>query len=529
MTTVVGTADTIVGQYGAMPIDYLMRKQELTCTYESPFLVEENLRSLLKDRTPEKPLFESDMMRGGQDEFGNERGGYQSTATINLRSGARTLTDPYLPDGTFLDGQFTEKDSRGVALGPDMRKHVAQQYERGQFYNYRDDSDNSIMESGWNPYAAQMQIRNAQNVTKNYQKNFGTGKDSWHNGGIAPSYQVSVKEQVCDEQEIKDPVQALNINRIDVTNNLSNDTSIGWRRTTDHRFNVAKYGQKNPLKSFTTEDWFKNRSNVHIDHDQYVSWQDSNVSKSTALKMIDLAEHKELVQFTGLNGIIFGDSTKSKTKNRKLTQSDLSAMEARPSKETRSTDAHTDLKGEQKPTSGERLKIHDVKNIEKTHINPTIVEKMTNVNRQRTKENMMDLQESVKESAELSGVHMEYANQKMPEFNIDPLYLWNSVANYKKGNSQTVKNYEAAVSVIEEGGKKLEKIDKDIDLEESKTGDQRRGRLLTDKNQNINTAEVDNDFGREVARSHMVGPMGSKIMRKHMDGDTNHNTMNDLN
>ena len=529
MTTVVGTADTIVGQYGNMPIDMYLRKQETTCMYENPFLVEENLRSLLKDRTPEKPFFESDQLRGGQDEFGNDRGGYESQQRINLRSGARTLTDPYLPDGTFLDGQFTEKDPRGVALGPNMRKHVEQQYERGSFYNYRDDSDNSIMESGWNPWRAQMQIRNAQNVTKNYQKNFETSKDAWHNGGMAPSYQVSVKEQVYEDQEIKDPVQAPNINRIDATHNLSNDTSIGWRRTTDHRFNVAKYGKKNPLKSFTTEDWFKNRSNVHIDHDQYVSWQDSNVSKSTALKMIDLAEHKNLVQFTGLNGIVFGNSMNGKTKNRKLTQSDLSGMESRPSKETRTSDAHTKLNGEQKPTSGEKLKIHDVKNIEKTHINPTIVEKMANVNKQFTKENMMDLRESVKESADISGVHIEDINQKKPEYTIDPAFLWNSIAVYKKGDSQVVKNYEASVTKIEEGGKKLEKIDKNVNMKESKIGNQRRGKILTDKNQTIDTSEIDNEFGREVARSHMVGPMGNKKMHKFMDSDTNHGDMNDIN
>jgi hypothetical protein len=527
MTTNVGTADTIVGQYGSVPIDMLLKKQQQTCMYENENLVEDNLRSLLKDRTCDLPFLESDQPRGGVDEFGNSRGGFESEARINLRSGARTLTDPDLPDGTFLDHQFLEKDPRGVALGPDMRKHVEQQYERGHFYNYADDSDNSILSSGWNPYAAQMQLRNAQNVTASYAKNFSTSQDSWANGGMAPGYSVSNKQLIKQDQTIKDPVQAENMNRIDVTNNLSNDTSIGWRRTTDHRFNVAKYGQKNPLKSFTTEDWYKNRSNVNIDHDQYVSWQDSNVSKSTALLMIDLAKQKKLTQFTGLNGIEFGSGVTGKTKNRKLTPADMAGMAARPAKESRSTDAHTELDGEQNTNSGEKLKIQNVQNIGKTIINPTIVEKMSNINKRTTKENMMDLRNSVKETAETTGIHMEETNKKKQNFDFDPSYLWNSISVYKKGNSQVVKNYKAAVSKIEVGGKQLDRIDKNFNLKESYTGNQRRGKISTDKIQDINTARVDNDFGDEVAVSHMVGPMGSKKMNKYMDYEPIHNDLND--
>lgn len=518
---------TNVGTYGAMPIDMYLKKQETTCMYENPNLVDDNLRSLLRDFTPDEPFLESDQPRGGYDEYGNARGGYESIQRINLRSGARTLTDPYLPDGTFLDGQFTEKDSRGVALGPNMRKHVEQQYARGSFYKYGDDSDNSIMESGWNPYAAQMQIRNAQNVTKNYQKNFETSKDSWHNGGMAPGFQVSVKESVSDGQEIKDPTHAPSVNRIDVTNNLSNDTSIGWRRTTDHRFSVAKYGKKNASKSFTTEDWYKNRSNAHIDHDQYVSWEDSNISKATALSMMDLAEQRNLIQFTGLNGINFGKSENGKNKIRKITPSELSSMESKQSKESRGSDPHTEINGEQKPTSGKKLLIKDVQNITKTHIDTTIVEKFGNINRQLTKENVMDLRESVKESATDNGIYHEIKNTKKNNDEFNPSFLWKSNSDFIKGTSTSVKNYKAVVSKIEEGGKKLDRIDKDFRLKESYAGNQRRGKLITDKNQDINTSAIDNEFGAEVTRAHLVGPMGNKKMRKFMERDIEHNEMND--
>lgn len=526
MTNVQGISNSIVGQYGDMPIDMLMRKQEVTCGYEDPDLVNNHLRELMKDFRPDKPFLASDESRGGIDERGTDRGGYESTQRINLRSGARTLDDPYLPDGTFLDHQFTEKDPRGVALGPDMRKHVDQQYARGSLIMHGDDSDNSIMESGWNPWNAQSQLRNAQNITKDYFKIFDTAMDGRGNGGMAPGYAVSNVQKIESGQFIKDPNHAPNINRIDVTNNLSNDTSIGWRRTTDHRFSVAKYGKTNKCKSFTDEDWYKNRSNVHIDHDIYVSWQDSNMLKSTALQMMDLAKQKELYQFTGLNGIIFGSSEKTENKKHKLTPSDMSGMQARPTKETRVEDAHNTLHGEQAPTSGGKLMIHDVKNIEKTHINPTIVEKMGSVNKRTTKQSKDDLRNAIYQSAEDHGVYRTTGNKKKTH-TIDPSVLWKSTADYTKGQSKNVKNYKAVVRKIEEGGKKIDKIDKNISFDESITGNQRRGKLGIEKSQDVNTSLIDNDYGREVERSHLVGPIGTKYMNNFMDTDTDHNDIND--
>ena len=527
MTTTVGTADSIVGQFGSMPIDMLMRKQEITSTYENPHLVEENLRSLLKDYKPDPAFLASDEMRGGVDEYGNNRGGYLSQERINLRSGAMTLTDPYLPDGTFLDQPFTELDPRGVATGPNMRKHAEQQFARGDFHMYYNDSDNSVISGTKNPWAMQMDVRNAQNVTKDYFKIFETSKDGWTNGGIAPGYAVSNKQKIMPDQVIKDPVQAPNINRIDATNNISNDTSIGWRRTTDHRFKVAKYGKKNPMKSFTTEDWFKNRSNTHTDHDVYVSWKDTNTNKNSALKMMDLAKQKETYQFTGLNGINFGQSTKTKNKRQKLTPVDMAGMANRPTKETRTEDAHTTLKGEQKPTSGEKLKIHDDNVIEKTHINPTIVEKMSNVNKKAIKEKKDDLRNDIKKSVEDDGIYMTEDNKKRNIKEFDPHALWNSIAQYTKGKSMKVRNYKTVVKKLEEGGKKLEKVSDDIDFQESYTGNQRRGKLEIIKNQDVNTAKIDNDYGREVERAHLVGPMGNKYMTPHMECDTDHNDIND--
>ena len=49
---------SIVGQYGDMPIDMLLRKQEQTCMYESPHQVEDFHRATLKDLKPDAEFYE---------------------------------------------------------------------------------------------------------------------------------------------------------------------------------------------------------------------------------------------------------------------------------------------------------------------------------------------------------------------------------------------------------------------------------------------------------------------------------------
>lgn len=526
MTNVVGTANSLVGQSGDMPIDMYLRKLEQTCLYESPFATEDYQRDILKDLSPDAPFFESDQPRGGVDENGVSRGGYQSEARINLRSGARTLTDPYIAEGSFTDWQFLEQDPRGVANEPNMRKHVEQQYARGGLYNYRDDNDHSIPSQGVTPWNMQMNIRNAQHAVKDYKKIFNTAFDGWTNAGVKTCQTKSIKEQTCNDQEIKDPKHASNRNRSDVTNNLSNDTSIGWRRTTDHRFKVSKYGKIKTGKNVNTEDWWKNRASAHTDHDTKVSWKTHTVDKNLALLMMDLTRLKQVKNSTA-DTTIFGNSKDIKNNKKILSVADISGMAVRPSKETRSMSAHTSLDGNVKNKSGKSLYKHDSNVIEKTYINPTIVEKMSNVNRRLNNKITDDLRDSIKKSAADKGIYMSEANTKKVN-KTDQSAIWGGITLHEHGTSKQVKNYKSAVKAIEDnGGKKLKKMHNSANFKESYKTNQRRGRLDKDM-MTTKSAKVDNEFGKEVTNRHLVGPMGSKYMNKYMLADTVHGELDDL-
>ena len=68
MTNIIGTGNSLSGQYGDMPFDMYLRKIEQSCDYENPNQVDDYQRDLLKDFRPDAAFFESDQARGGIDE-----------------------------------------------------------------------------------------------------------------------------------------------------------------------------------------------------------------------------------------------------------------------------------------------------------------------------------------------------------------------------------------------------------------------------------------------------------------------------
>ena len=518
---------SIVGSGSYMPVDMLLRKQEQTCMYESPDMLNQHFRETLKDLTPDSRLWESDQHRGGTDGAGNPFGNNISERFLSFRdSGFQSEcgAEPNLPDGTFLDWQFLEKDPRGVAQGPNMQRHVDQQYARAGSYNYRSDADDSIPESGVNPWVMQMNIRNAQGITKDYQKNFSTARDGFHNGGMAPGYAVSNKEKLSDDQEIKDPAQNPNRNKMDATSLHSNKAKMGWRRTTDHRFKVAKYGRKNIGKSFTDSDWYKNRATSSIDHDILVSWQDNNMSKTTALLMMDLAKQKADAHFTGLHGVVWGKTRESKGTKHKLTPRDMSGMAKRPSKESRAAAAHTELSGEVVPVSGERLLMHDAPTITKTNINSTIFETMGLATKKSVKLQKSDLRAAIEKTAKEDGVFMEETNKKQKKLPTDQSILWDSIAVFRKGDEKAIVNYKA---VKKTKGHNLGRVSKDEFESDSYARGQNSGRKDKAVVHKSKEGLHDNDFGREGVQTRHIGGMQSKYMTPHMDRDEAEDVIND--
>jgi len=525
--------ESIVGSGFDMPYDLLLRKQEVTGIYEDPDDVENFHRSTLKDMRPLPALFESDQPRGGTDNSGKSTGNNISERFLSFRDSgfqSNQNAEPYLPDGTFLDWQGLEKDSRGVALEPNMRQHVDQQMARASLINYKNDADPSVLESGLNPWDMNTNIRQGQAVFKDYYKNFDTSWDSMGSRGAVTDFSESRIPTVSQSVDMADPVQLPNRNVMNVTNSLSNDTSIGFRRTTDHMFKVSQYGKTNQ-SSFTNEDWYKNRANAHIDHDIMVSWQDVNVSKSTALKMIDLANQKNKLHYSGITGINWEDSKSARGTKQKLTSVDMAGMNYRPAIETQAISAHTKIGGELAPKSGEHLLKHDDQVINKTRINTTIFEKMGLINKDSTRQQKDDLRNSIKQTAKNKNLFVTETNKQQKKFDSDGnKLLWDSETLHNKGVEKAIMNYKAAASINDMRGHTKEKIDKiKFKSDSYKTNQRSGGRTDKSSINNLYTGEIDNDFGRDdVVTKTLDGGIGSKYMNKYMDRDGNETEMNDL-
>lgn len=506
--------DTIVGSGSYMPNDSYLKKIETTKLFEPENQIEDYQRQTLKDLSCDAPFFESDQPRRG----------FESKGHLSLRhSGKRSEAEPWLPDGTFLDFPFVEKDPRGNALNPDMREHVKQQKARGKFYNYRSDADNSVPESGIHPSHMSKMIRNAQHITKDKLKIFDTSFDGWHNGSSIGKPITQTGAFLQDRDLIVPSLAgATYFNRSSLTDQLSTGAPIGWRKTTDHRFKVSKYGIMRSTTSPYKNDWYKNRANSHIDHDITVSWQGQNLNKATALLMMDLAQKKVTAHQTGLH-TVFENSEETQTRTQRIQADDL--IEAKyKSKETRSEDAHTGLNGDVKNTNRKHHRDDETLQ-EKTIINQNIIEFMSSINTRLGPQESKDIRDKIQASADDMGIYAEGRTYNANRELFDNKSKWNSLANHKKGKSKTVIKYKGAS--LPSGESKMPMLEYEKFTKKSKSTQQRRGNIDNYKIQNTQSTKHDMEFHSEGVFTQHKGPMGSKYMTSYHQRDHAENDIND--
>lgn len=514
-----GSKNSLSGSGSLMTEASYLKKMEMTCLYENPDQLYDYYRQSLKDIRPDAPLFESDQPR---------RNNY-STDRLNLRHvGKRVEAMPNLPDGTFLDFDGLQTDVRGSALDPDMKQHRKQQEARGKFIKHGNDEDNSVPSAGWNPVHLVRDMTSQFYPLKNRLKIFDDSMNSMSAGtGINQASRKNTAECM-QEADAKSPEMRdeMCYNRANKTVDLSNNTSIGWRRTTDHTFQVAKYGQMRTGNK-NSADIIKNKQNSHVAHDIQISYRDQSVSKTLALKMIDLAKKKN----NSMNSadVAFDESTINKNRSQKITTDDMAGMQARDTDTSQEAAAHTQLGGEQvQHITGAMAKPRlDSNRMDKVKINTHVVEYMASVNRKMTPREINDLRENILQSVEFSGLMVEQKQKRNKINDKGNELLWSSGANFERGKSMKMANY-----------RKLKPLPVAVDQNQydfeqykqiQKTSDQRRGNIQNPEMYNMDVIDYDNDAGIEVVGTKLVGKRGSKYMNPYIDhGDTDKSLMSDI-
>ena len=295
---------SLPGKFGDIPDEIILRKNEATCLREDPLTMENHMRNILKDYSPDRPFMASDEPRSGNyDPRTGEmrRGGSWSKERLSLRGiGRRSFPEPYLPDGTFLDhiGGGLEKDPRSISTDPDFKEYDKQRKFRGRYIKFSNDDDMSIPESGIHPAEYIKMIKDSQKWSKKRMKWFDTAKDnmtSRRKGQSIPKEHRKV--QVTIDGEIINISDAQNRNKINLTSLLTNKQKVGQRLPTiDQTFKVAKYGQIKPSMKISDQLWYKNIRKGIDDRKDEAKFQDQSIPKTLVLMLENIIKARDIKQ-----------------------------------------------------------------------------------------------------------------------------------------------------------------------------------------------------------------------------------------
>jgi hypothetical protein len=451
-------------KYGLIPESEYLRKIQQTNIDEDPQAYENFLRKELVDFTPDK----NHAIEAYEPRSSDDRGsGYQSASRLNLlHSGMRSTELPYLPDGTFLDHEFTVRDPRGVQNQPNMRETVKHSVARAPFIKFYNDSDYSVPESGINPVEMQ-KIRNAgfHHFKENF-KNFDESKDSWHNGGTHKKLRNGSDAGLVDRDGvIKDLTDASVRNRTDAVSALSNDPTIAFRHSTpDHRVKIARYGVVKSGQSRSSQNWTNTLRSTFLDHNTPVPINGIMANKMLANLIIDLEGQRQTRQEVA-QGADYNESYSSQVRSKKLVPDDI--IKILLIQGSQPIAPHEKYEGKMLQRYINTKMPNNREALENVHINHQILNSMEQVNKRPNKKKMDDLRDNIEESAVHQGIFRTSSNSKLRS------------KHSKKANSDIIREgldnrtIEESRTITNYGGVKPLSINKIMDnLEWEKFGEQ---------------------------------------------------------
>lgn len=315
----IGGPEVVAGKFGGLPYDVILRKYETTDITEDPHQTNDYIRQLLIDNTPDAPFMETDMPRNGNvDPRTGERrfGGQNSDDFLNNREiGKRGVSDPYLPDGTFLDFEFMEKDPRfagGEINWLQHRDYLTKMAREKKFT----ESDVGTAEKGMtSSMAYRLQRDNAGEFAYRF-RNFDESKMNLGRSSSGVGGNMA-----------RDDVAILSTPGLDIVDNIaknralttvkSNTTNIGDLGTTDHEFKIAKYTLSKATPMFPSMN--NNRMWNAESQDLAMQFEGQRVPKAVVLGIQNMINQK-LNKIYATNVDYFKDSQASQTVRMKLTQ-----------------------------------------------------------------------------------------------------------------------------------------------------------------------------------------------------------------
>lgn len=397
--------------YGLIPESEYLRKIELTNFEEDENDYENYVRSQLVDFRPD----ETNAIEAYEPRDPNDRGGGNHSAEklSVLHSGLRTSELPYLPDGTFLDFEFTNRDPRGVQNLPNFRDGVKQAVARAPFIKFYDDSDNSVPESAINPVQMEEIRRKGFYAFKENFKNFDESKKTFHTGGTTNVKRTKGDLNLIDTDAVHTDLSDASVrNRLDAVGYISNDPTRAFRYSTpDHRVKIARYGLIKAQQPRFVQDWDNNRRSTFQDDAKVVPINGINVNRMLANLIVDI-EGQRLSKQEVAKGANYNDSYANQIRSHKIAPDDIIKILLITGSQPKT--AHESFDGKQIRRYTNTSNPNNRVLLDEVQVNHVILNSMEQVNRIITNQKKSDLRNHIEETAIHSGIFKEVANARAP-------------------------------------------------------------------------------------------------------------------
>ena len=295
---------------GGMPSWALLSKWEQSGIYEDPRQLRNYQRSELRDYSCDKPWLESDMpFNGGVDPHtgGTRAGGSHSRSVLNRHfGGARVNTDPYLPDGTFLDQEWLGNQDEYIENGDKYEKNYTagqqgisrmggdvnwkearrQNKYRMKYTKFYSDADWSTVEHGVSPAQMNEMVHKARFDGLKRLKVFRKSHEG-RKPGMMPIYSRSGEKNYHNIDQL---YREENMNT-NYKQWQSDDTNINEFVDQDQHFEEGHLGRNNPTFTPLT-DIEKALYNSEQSRKIMRAFQDNNVQKSLSIVISTLNNAK---------------------------------------------------------------------------------------------------------------------------------------------------------------------------------------------------------------------------------------------
>ena len=500
---------TLVGSGGgSLPASEYLKKIQVSDFYEDPNEIENYMRGILVDQRPTK----NNLMAHEE-----KRSNTHANERMSMRySGdtTRSGVSPNLPDGTFLDHVFMERDPRGHAIGPDFNKMKEQRVARASLINFGNDADYSVPEQGINPAKMIANKKKLHYAFKDRWQNFETSLDGWTN-----PYNKSRRKGGSDvgKYTMDGTLMDLNDvsagNRMDATAILSNDPKVAWRHSTpDHRFKIAQYGRVSANQLQRDNDWGNNRGSTFQDHGVSVANEGQAINKQFAAMIMSL-EGQQATKHEVAQGAEYGEGFNNITgRNRKIHPDDVyKAIMIGMIKQSHAENPHTQISDGTKIMRKTGKRYHQNRDMTLQHVryNHVIAEAMELATRTLIHKKVNDLRDDVARSAADNGIYL-HGNTRQVQNKRKHNAVGDAKYDHHIEKTKTVKNYGGIRP--NKTNRAMEKVAFEKFANQSHDA-KFRARVHKKKNINVKnykqTQNMEDDFGvydkakKEDSRNHM--------------------------